>query len=289
MSDLSSVERTAGSRVTVVIPARNAAATLGAQLDALGSQDFSEPYSVIVVDNGSTDATATLRPSNPVDFAVLHEPRPGANAARNAGIAAAGTEYVLLCDADDVVRPEWIRGLVHALENADLVGGWVDTTRFNAAVVRRRWLLDDFHKPEPTPWGCNMGFRRSVWQSVGGFDESIGPSADDIEFGKRAIQLGFRLQMTPDAVVDYRLRPSRRDVLRRSFQNGQVEALIALKEGRGQGMLGGIKWLVRQWAWFIATWPRAMVSTRHRWIWHVKVAGAIGRLAGSIKNRVFYP
>ncbi len=77
--------------LTVVIPCRNAAATLGEQLAALATQEWDGEWEVVVVDNGSDDGTGDLARDwpLPVSMTVVREERPGINVARNAGVGVA--------------------------------------------------------------------------------------------------------------------------------------------------------------------------------------------------------
>ena len=125
---------------SIVIPARNAASTLGVQLAALSRQTFEYPYEVIVADNGSLDNTANVAAqwSNQFDnFRIIDATKhPGISYARNAGISAAAGEYILFCDADDEASPDWIRGLIEALQQSDIVGGRLDVTSLNHSRTR---------------------------------------------------------------------------------------------------------------------------------------------------------
>jgi len=87
--------------VSVIVPAYNAARTLGACLEALGQQTMPrEQYEIILVDDGSTDDTAQIA-GRYAGVKVLKLARNrGAAAARNAGIAAAQGELLLFTDAD---------------------------------------------------------------------------------------------------------------------------------------------------------------------------------------------
>jgi glycosyltransferase involved in cell wall biosynthesis len=111
--------------VTVVIPARNAASTISEQLDALARQIDAPEFEVVVVDNGSNDGTREVVLVHQQTFdrlRLIDEPsKLGANAARNAGVREARTTKVLMCDADDVVTPSWVRSLGDALDLDDLV------------------------------------------------------------------------------------------------------------------------------------------------------------------------
>ena len=99
--------RMAGSTVSVVIPAYNAAATIERALRSVAAQTY-RPLEVIVVDDASTDPTATLA----ADFADLEvrvvrlTTNGGPSRARNAGIAAASGDYIAFLDSDDIWLPE---------------------------------------------------------------------------------------------------------------------------------------------------------------------------------------
>src|SRR5262249_5192742 len=110
--------------VTVVVPAYNAEATLGAQLHALAEQEYPGRIEIVVVDNGSTDSTAAIaKESNHPTSAprvVTASARQCASHARNAGFREATHELVLGCDADDVVDRAWVSRMVEGLAQGDL-------------------------------------------------------------------------------------------------------------------------------------------------------------------------
>jgi len=89
--------------ITVVIPAYNAAATLGAAIKSVLVQTL-PPAEVIVVDDGSSDESATIAAAHGVD--VLRQSNRGEAGARNTGILASGEEWIAFLDADDLWEPE---------------------------------------------------------------------------------------------------------------------------------------------------------------------------------------
>jgi glycosyltransferase involved in cell wall biosynthesis len=121
------VEKLSEPVASVVMPARDAAATIAVQLAALADQPDSARLEVIVVDNGSSDYTSGVARAwgdrLPRLRVLVAAKRPNAGYARNVGVAAAQCEIILLCDADDRVERGWSRALLHELEDADSVGG----------------------------------------------------------------------------------------------------------------------------------------------------------------------
>lgn len=230
-----------GVLVSVVIPARNATATIGQQLEALSRQSVPVDE-VIVVDNASTDGLADLvgafaaNNSGPTRFGVVHCAQPGVNHARNAGVQAAVGQYILLCDADDVVDADWSAALVDCLRSHRLVGGATvpfttslstaallsllrDGSRNLPPVDRRLWNLQ-------TAIGCNLGFHRSLWEELHGFDVRINGSLDENEFVFRARLHGVELALCDRAVVAYRRDTSLKKKLRRAYQEGHNRSLL---------------------------------------------------------------
>jgi glycosyltransferase involved in cell wall biosynthesis len=95
--------------LSVVVPAYNAAATIGATLDSIHAPNDCAAIDVVVVDDGSSDA-AQLRAAigtYPDIRLVTHERNRGMCAARNSGIAASRGAFVMILDADDTLVPDW--------------------------------------------------------------------------------------------------------------------------------------------------------------------------------------
>jgi glycosyltransferase involved in cell wall biosynthesis len=99
----------AGIRISVVIPAFNEAAYLGAALDSLAEQDFAGGIEVIVVDNGSTDQTADLAFAR--GARVVNESTPSVCAARQRGTELARGEIVVSTDADTTHPRTWLSAI----------------------------------------------------------------------------------------------------------------------------------------------------------------------------------
>ncbi len=105
--------------ISVVIPAYNASAYLAEALESVRGQT-AQPTEVIVVDDGSTDATAAIARAG--GATVLSQPNMGISAARNAGIRAATQPWVAFLDADDLWEADKLRAQWLAAEGCPDVG-----------------------------------------------------------------------------------------------------------------------------------------------------------------------
>lgn len=197
-----------GPLVTVVVPVRDGAGVLPGCLDALAAQVGAPPFEVVVVDNGSTDATAAVAAAHPVVDRVVEESRPGSYAARNAGVASAQGEVLAFTDADCRPAPDWLARGVAALDGTDVAGGAVrhlvtdrPTTweRYDRALYldQQRAVRDEGYAAT-----ANLLVRANVFAAVGPFDASL-RSSGDLEWGQRASALGIRARYAPDAVVGH--------------------------------------------------------------------------------------
>lgn len=215
--------------VSVVVPARDAAATLPDQLAALAEQHADFPWEVLVCDNASTDGTAQVVTAwsdrLPRLARVPVTDRRGAGAARNVGAQRAGGRYLAFCDADDVVAPGWLAALRSGLETADLVVGLVEPARLNTG--RRPTVSWETQPPIRMPWwpehpaGAtnNMAVDAEAFAAVGGFDESL-ETAEDVDLCWRLQLAGFTLAVEPAAVVHVRKRSGLRSVYRQAYTYG---------------------------------------------------------------------
>src|SRR6266508_5717575 len=97
-------------RVSVIIPAHNAAATIAETLDSLCAQTYTD-WEAIVVDDGSSDATASVVESYAARDAriqLIRQPQAGVSEARNAGVRLARFDWLLFHDFDDWILPEYV-------------------------------------------------------------------------------------------------------------------------------------------------------------------------------------
>lgn len=106
-------------KLSIIIPAYNAEAYLPQCLDSILAQEHQD-CEVIVVDDGSTDGTATLLERYP-DVKVIHQENRGMSTARNRGLDEARGEYILFVDSDDLLTDGALKTLVAELSGEDIL------------------------------------------------------------------------------------------------------------------------------------------------------------------------
>jgi glycosyltransferase involved in cell wall biosynthesis len=192
--------------VSVVIPVLDDAIRLQACLDALASQQDAPAFEVVVVDNGSSDASVAVARAHRSAPRLVEEPRPGSYAARNAGAAVAEGARLAFTDADCVPAPDWVARGAAALVDHPVVGGDVRPAtsshptvweRYDRAVyLRQRDLVEQ----QGFAATADLWVRREVFDAVGGFDPTL-RSSGDLEWGRRAAAAGWITAYDPSVVV----------------------------------------------------------------------------------------
>ncbi len=282
--------------ISVVIPARDAAGTLGAQLDAVLAQQSGVPFEVIVVDDGSTDRTPQLvneYSARDARVRPLRTATPGAgpSAARNIGVRAASGEVVLCCDADDIVGDGWVEAMAGTLVHEAFVAGVLEVDQLNdPTIVAARGTSIPGRAAElggvMFAHGCNLGIRRSVFLDIGGLDETL-RAGEEIDLAIRLRSRGIRATEVPDAVVHYRYRDTPRAQWRQAFAGGVVKPHLCRQLRRNDlaapRRLAGL----RGWLWLLRGIPRLGDPVRRaRWQW--VLASRCGQIAGCVKYRTLY-
>ncbi|MCT1909553.1 MULTISPECIES: glycosyltransferase family 2 protein [Brachybacterium] len=244
-------------RLSVIIPAHNAASVLGEQLEALRVQEGADPFEVLVCDNNSTDGTAQLAldEAGSLDLRVVDASGPArASHARNRGASAARGAVLLFCDADDLVDAHWVRELsAPLLDGADVIAaGALHHERFNDTDVLAAYGItpdpDPASTPEskapagyagylPTAPGGNFAIRPDRYLALGGMDPSYPGGAEETDFAWRAQLTGTEVVTRPRAVVHYRLKHAPRALFRQQRIQHCARILLWTRY-RSSGMTG---------------------------------------------------
>ncbi len=198
-------------RASVIVPARDAAATLGATLAALARQDVGEPFEVIVVDDGSRDDTRAIATASGAVTQVIDQPGAGPGAARNRGAAAATGEVLAFTDADCEPQPGWLRaGLAAIAAGADLVQGRVGPPPgIPVGPFDRTVYVPGLSHLYET---ANLFVRRALFEDLGGFEGWLMPDrskelGEDVWLGWRARRAGARVEFCDAAAVHHAVFP----------------------------------------------------------------------------------
>jgi len=204
----------------VVVPVYNGARSLDRLLDALAAQDLGEPWTVVVVDNASTDDTADVAARHPLRPRVVREEQRGSYAARNAGIRATHEPVLAFTDGDCAPRPGWLRaGLDAVRAGADLVGGEIHQVLSDRPTASERYDARHYLNQQETversghAATANLFVRRAVFDDVGPFDAEL-VSGGDLELCYRARRAGHTLAYGAGAVVDHLPRRTLRETWR---------------------------------------------------------------------------
>ncbi|WP_354230107.1 glycosyltransferase [Bradyrhizobium sp. F1.4.3] len=202
--------------VSVVIPAKNAAAYIGETIaSALAQGDITE---IIVVDDGSADDTmAIVRAIRDPRLRLIANDSSGVSAARNLGARNAGGDWLIFLDADDRLRPDAVMTLLAATKatpRAILVYGDYNTIDSEGRPIGRRDLLKGRRKPSGNVLerltrgnfivnGGIMLVRADAFGAAGGFDVSL-RYCEDWHCWCRLAAIG-EFAYVPELLLDYRL------------------------------------------------------------------------------------
>lgn len=197
--------------LTVVTPALNCGSTLAHTLESLGPLRAAGAEH-IVVDSGSTDRTIEL--AQAAGAKVIRWPKGNMYAAINEGLRHASGEWITYINGDDLLYGlNVLRALSEVPDSADFLYGNIDLIAESGMLIKRRH--------SPAPFGLRVlmcaysaipqqgtFFRRRVYESMGGFDESFRFSAD-YDYWSRGVFNGFSFHRYESApLAGFRLWPS---------------------------------------------------------------------------------
>lgn len=206
-------------------------------------------FEIVIVDNGR-EPTVAADELVAAGCRVVHEPRRGLDCARNRGVAEAAGEIVAFIDDDCEAHPGWLTGVRASFgPSIDCVTGRVvaaSTLRPSERWFEARFSFD--RGPDPRlfragdigvpycPWqlgtGCNMAFRRRVFDAIGGFDERLDMGtliggAGDLDLFARLLAAGREASYAPDAVVHHHHRSTVAALRRQSIGYGATVSALA--------------------------------------------------------------
>jgi len=194
--------------------------------------------------------------SLPVSVDLIINPTPGLSAARNCGIRHATGDIIVFIDDDATAGPDYLASLVRNYEDEMVIGvvGRILPTRTPGYPEELYWVGGFTYKGFPEErcevrnvHGCNMSFRREVFERVGLFDVNLGRvgrelmTAEETEFSIRVMCAfpGSRIMYDPEAVVSHKVHEYRESfgyLIKRGYYEGMSKAHI---EKLYKGVNGG--------------------------------------------------
>lgn len=186
--------------ISVVIPAYNEEKGIAACLDSLTRQKTSLSYEVVVVDNNSTDKTASIikQYAKKMKTVYVLEKTPGSGAARARGFDEAKGDIILTTDADTVLPSDWIEKLSSPLSDERVAGvsspcDIDDESEVNRRIFRfgARLGLELYRILRGHYWlaGFSYAVRKDTYKSAGKINKSL-PALDDVELSERISNFG---------------------------------------------------------------------------------------------------
>ncbi len=268
--------------LSVVIPTYNRLPILQKCLAALEDQDFPASagnYEVVVVDDGSTDATVAWIEAQGVALPhvrLLQQSHGGPAAGRNRGVEAARGEVVVFIDSDLVVTPSFLLCHAQALEQAwqrlghrrcFTYGAVINTSNFTEPTAERHKLRD--HSWAYFATG-NVAIARELLEQAGLFDTGFQLYGwEDLELGERLRRLGVSLIRCPEA-VGYHWHPA--------FRLEQIADLIRVERERAKMALV-----------FFRKHPSQRVRMITQFTWYHRLLWDLLTLGGLLNERSLRP
>jgi GT2 family glycosyltransferase len=232
--------------VSIVIPHYDDLTSLGICLDALARQTFpAERFEIVVADNRSPYGIAAVETLAAGRAKVIDAPEKGAGPARNAEVAASSGRLLAFTDCDCVPEPDWLTAGLAALDNTDVIGGRMTVSVGNEAAMtgaeafERVFAFDnrDYVQTKGFSVTANLFTRRDVFDAVGPFSNGV---SEDLEWCRRAVGKGYRLDYASNAVVAHPARATWNE-LKHKWRRLNSER-FNLEAG---GSAGKLKWAAR--------------------------------------------
>jgi glycosyltransferase involved in cell wall biosynthesis len=216
--------------ISVVVTVKNERRHIAQLLDSLLAEEG--PFEVIVVDALSHDGTweilteySTAHP----DRVRVYQKYGSRGIGRNAGVVRARGEFVAFIDGDCFADSQWLPELRTAFHENDVVAGETRSVGSPSYGVLERVELFQRGSDVTYP-SCNLGYRRSLFLALGGFDPRF-ITAEDIDLNLRAVEHGATIRFTPSAVVYHQMRSTFVRFLFQAFWNGYGRKQLTEKHG----------------------------------------------------------
>jgi GT2 family glycosyltransferase/glycosyltransferase involved in cell wall biosynthesis len=285
-------------RLSVIIPTCNRAALLQQSLESLAAQSLEpDAYEVIVVDDGSTDATPAVcqRSSSRANFRFVRQNNSGIAAAKNRGVEMARGDIVLFFDDDDVADPQLLAEHLKSHsefpdENVAVLGytGWHESIQADVLmdyIVGKGGFLFSYGALKHGQfydytyfWGGRSSCKRSLLLKHGLFNPVFTFGSEDIELGYRLASAAGLKVLYNNLARSHMIRPVQFDAfLARCRRQGKSQAWFSRLHPAAEVQ----KWCGRRKAEGIWEFLKIDFERQVRWARQLtEEANALGRQAG---------
>ncbi len=208
------MEQTITMRTSLVCTVFNEADAIADFLESIRRQTR-QPDEVVVVDGGSTDATVSKLHGFSARHPELHlrveEKKGNRSVGRNTGVRLAKGDIIAMTDAGNDLNPNWLSAVTEPFRKdpeVDFVGGWyqphVTSSWDGSLAMVFGFKADKVNVNTFLPSTRSMAFKKTLWESVGGFDVSNSHS-EDTPFSIAMRKAGKKFTFAPDAVVHWHM------------------------------------------------------------------------------------
>jgi len=277
----------AGPDTSVIVPVRNGERTLQRSLEAIFATHGAGEFEVIVVDDGSIDATVAIASGFPCRVICCGQGL-GPATARNLGAQAARGQRLIFVDADVFVRPDTLSLLLIALDSSPAVFATYHPEPLyrNFATLLYHTLscfsLEDTEEKTPVFYSYCAAIGKDLFLKMGGFDSSFTSATfEDMELGWRLAANGLFSHHLKNASVDHAVRYTLYELGRAYFRKSRDLALLLLS--RRTMTLNDEGWTSRKhWAIWACAWGTLALGPLAVWVrpmWAVPWMFAVGGFA----------
>ena len=287
--------------VSVVIPARDADATIAATLDSVLSQDYPGSVEVIVADGSEMPATSEVVRRLYPTVRLIPNPARNIGAGLNAALRASTGEIIARCDTRTMLPPGYLRRAVETLKktSAANVGGRqqpAGSTLFEQAVAiamtmplgagDARYRLGG---PEGSVDTVYLGvFRRETLKVAGGFDPTLLRN-EDYELNWRLRESGATVWFDPELAAIYQPRGTLRETVKQYFNYGRWKRVVCCYDIRPRCRSDRSSLRCWYWDWPHPgswPWPAPIRRLRRRFRSPISSSWGVGSLVAGIRHRM---
>lgn len=196
-------------KISVIITCYNYGEFIEETIDSVENQTFKQ-FEIIVVDDGSTDSHThdVLKSLEAKGVTVIRQVNAGPSSARNSGIKVARGNYIVPLDADDLIAPTFLEKCNLVLDSDPEVSVvYTEVEYFGAKTGKMK--LEPLSASAMVLNNCIVAtamYRRSVWETVGGYNEDMKICIEDWDFWIGCLENGLRFKLIPESLFFYRIK-----------------------------------------------------------------------------------